>query len=127
MTTASLLDHLAFKGLSTLLTRTGLIVGKLVDKQPFPWTARSNGAFLDTQLFFEGLVEAVGAGGVAADSSGAHDGNVVMRCDEMVSEISVVGVVDQSVVKRSAMVGVSVLVLTLVEEGEKHFPLLLLC
>jgi len=31
----------------------------------------------------------------------------------MVSEIRVVGVVDQSVVKRSAMVGVSVLVLAL--------------
>jgi len=36
----------------------------------------------------------------------------------MASEISGVGVVDQSVVKRSAMVGVSVLVLTLGEEGE---------
>jgi len=44
----------------------------------------------------------------------------------MVSEIDVVGVVSQSVVKRSAMVGVSVLVLTLGEEGEKHFPLLLM-
>lgn len=45
----------------------------------------------------------------------------------MVSEIRVVGVVDQSVAKRSAMVGVSVLVLMLGEEGEKHIPLLLMC
>ena len=77
MTTTILLHHLALGSLSTLLTRARLIVGKLVDKQPLPRAARGYGAFLDTQLFFEGLVEAVGAGGVAADSSGAHDGDVV--------------------------------------------------
>ena len=76
MTTTTLLDHFAFKGLSTLLTGARLIVGKLIDEQPLPRTARSNGAFLDTQLFFKGLVEAVGAGRVAADSSGAHDDDV---------------------------------------------------
>jgi len=48
------------------------VVGKLVDEQPLPRTARSDSTFLDTQLFFESLVEAVGAGGVAAYSSGAH-------------------------------------------------------
>ena len=76
MTTTTLLDHFAFKGLSTLLTRARFIVGKLVDEQPLPWTARSDSTFLDTQLFFKGLVEAVGAGGVAADSSGAHGDDV---------------------------------------------------
>lgn len=81
MTTTILLRHLALGSLSTLLTRTRLIVGKLVDEQPLPRAARSNGALLDTQLFFEGLVEAVNAGGVAADSSGAHDADVVRRCD----------------------------------------------
>jgi len=77
VTTAILRCNLAFKGLSTLLTGARLIVGKLVDEQPLPRTTRSDGAFLDTQLFFEGLVEAVGAGGVATDSSGAHDVDVV--------------------------------------------------
>lgn len=73
MTTTTLLDHLAFKGLSALLAGARLIVGKLIDEQPLPRTARSDSTFLDTQLFFEGLVEAAGAGGVATDSSGAHD------------------------------------------------------
>lgn len=73
MTTTVLQSHLALKSLSTLLTRARIIVGKLVDEQPLPRTARSDCAFLDTQLLFKGLVEAVGAGGVAADSSGAHD------------------------------------------------------
>lgn len=77
MTTTILLHHIALGSLSTLLTRARLVIGKLVDKQPLPRAARSNGAFLDTQLFFEDLVEAVGAGGVATDSSGAHDGDVV--------------------------------------------------
>jgi hypothetical protein len=71
--TTILQSHLALVGLSTLLTRARVIIGKLVDEQPLPRTAESNGAFLDTQLFFEGLVEAVSAGSVAADSSGAHD------------------------------------------------------
>lgn len=78
MTTAILLRHLALKGLSTLLTRARLVVGKLVDQQPLPRTARSDGTFLDTQLFFECLVEAIGTGGVAADSSGAHDVDIVI-------------------------------------------------
>lgn len=65
------------RGLSTLLTRARLAVGKLIDEQPLPRTAKSDGAFLDTQLFFQSLVEAVGTRFVAADSSGAHGVDVV--------------------------------------------------
>jgi hypothetical protein len=82
--TTILQSHLALVGLSTLLTRARLIVGKLVDEQPLPRTAESDGAFLDTQLFFKSLVEAVSTGGVAADSSGAHDVDVVGRVEMIV-------------------------------------------
>jgi hypothetical protein len=70
-------SHLALIGLGALLTRASFVVGKLVDEQPLPRTAESDGAFLDTQLFFKSLVEAVSTGSVAADSSGAHDVDVM--------------------------------------------------
>jgi hypothetical protein len=72
-----LLSHLAFVGFSALPTWAGLVVGKLVDEQPLPDLAGSNDTSLDAQLFFKSLVEAVSAGSVAADSSGAHDDDVV--------------------------------------------------
>jgi hypothetical protein len=46
-------------------------------EQPLPDLAGSNNTSLDTQLFFKSLLEVVGAGSVTADSSGAHDDDVV--------------------------------------------------
>jgi hypothetical protein len=72
-----LLSHLAFVGFSALPTGAGFVVGKLVNEQPLPDLAGSNNTSLDAQLFFKSLVEAVSAGSVATDSSGAHDDDVV--------------------------------------------------
>jgi hypothetical protein len=72
-----LLSHLAFVGFSALPTGARFVVGKLVDEQPLPDLAGSNNTSLDTQLFFKSLLEVVGAGSVTADSSGAHDDDVV--------------------------------------------------
>jgi hypothetical protein len=71
-----LLSHSAFVGFSALPTGARFVVGKLVDEQPLPNLAGSDDASLDAQLLFESLLEAVGAGSVAADSSGAHDCDV---------------------------------------------------